>query len=131
MYKAHEIADVDKVRHIMFSKSKKPEALPPTKDALHFHIMRVHHQTMIWKQADCAEPDIPDPTAMGWTKRDGGLEPILMSLSPIPKACMEVIFCSCKTNCRTKRCKCRKAGLQCTIMCGCKKDLEDLCLNKQ
>ena len=131
VYKVQQIDNVDTARHIMFSKSKKPEALPPTRDALHFHIMRAHYQAMIWKKANTGEPDLPDPTEMGWKKSEGGLEPILMSLNPIPEACLEVIFCSCKTNCRTLRCKCRKSGLQCTRMCVCKKTSDDLCLNKQ
>ena len=35
-----------------------------------------------------------------------------------PKALLEVIRCSCKTGCSTKRCSCRRADLDCSPACG-------------
>lgn len=40
---------------MLFSKTGKPEGLPPpTDDALHFHLMQVHYQVVLWKIAHCA-----------------------------------------------------------------------------
>ena len=123
---------IDEARHIMFYKFANPEALPPTSDALRFHLMRVHYQTMIWKNAHCATPELPSVDTMGWKRCEGQLEPILMSLRPIPSACLEIIACSCKMQCINFRCKCRKNRLHCTAVCGCNKQLNfDIpCLNR-
>ena len=94
---------IDEARHIMFYKFEKPEGLPPTSDTLRFHLMQVH--------AHCATPELPSVDTMGWECCEGRLEPILMSLSPIPSACLEIIACSCKTRRISSRYKCRKNGL--------------------
>lgn len=54
-----------------------------------------------------------------------------MSIDPIPSACLEMISCSCHTQCKNRRCKCHKAGLSCTAMCDCHGhgDLPGRCLN--
>ena len=38
---------------------------------------------------------------------------------PAPLALIELSLCSCKTNCYSNRCKCRKNRLICTDMCKC------------
>ena len=87
----------------MFYKFAKPEALLPTSDTLRFHLMRVN--------AHCAPPELPSVDIMGWKCCEGRLEPIFMSLSPIPSARLEIIACSCETRCISSRYKCRKNGL--------------------
>ena len=52
--------------HVLFNRARCPESLPPTSDALHFHIQRAHYQAAIWKQAHLAHQDIPDPQVGGW-----------------------------------------------------------------
>ncbi len=61
-YKCNQTYSIDIARYRLFSKSVTPEALPPASDALRFHVMRVHYQSMIWRQADCAIPEFPDDT---------------------------------------------------------------------
>ncbi len=131
IYTVPQTDSIDIARYRLFSKSVKPEALPPTSDALRFHVMRVHYQSMIWRQADCATPELPAPESMRWKLTNDGLVPILMSRSPIPAACLELIHCSCLTQCRTLRCKCRKSGLLCTSLCRCKTHTDDQnsCMN--
>ena len=110
MYKLDSIGSVDEARAILFSKKGKPEALPPTSDALSLHVKRVHYQTIVWKQAHCSEPHLPDPETLGWKKiADNKLQPLLMTQDPIPKACQEIISSSCSTGCANLRCSCRKA----------------------
>ena len=41
-------------------------------------------------------------------------------LPPAPDAVLHLVKCNCKKDrCANNRCKCRKAGLQCTDLCGC------------
>ena len=47
MYKLDSIGSVDEARAILFSKKGKPEALPPTSDALSLHVKRVHYQAIV------------------------------------------------------------------------------------
>jgi len=61
MYKLDSIGSVDEVRAILLSKKDKPEALPPTSDALVLHVKRVYYQATVWKPAHCSEPHLPDP----------------------------------------------------------------------
>ena len=92
MYKLDSIGSVDEARAILFSKKGKPEALPPTSDALSLHVKRVHYQAIVWKQAHCLEPHLPDPETLGWKKiADNKLQLLLMTQDPIPKACQEII----------------------------------------
>jgi hypothetical protein len=130
MYGVANIDSVDFVRKVKFEKCCKPELLPPTSNSLMFHIRRVHYQCFIWKNAHCPVPELPDVTELGWKRDSTGLQPILMTLSPIPQACLELVSCSCKTKCRTMRCKCRKSNLVCTAACGCRTPHErDGCFN--
>lgn len=80
IYNVHRTDSVDAARHLLFSKMGKPEAVPPTSDALCFHLMRVHYQTMIWRNAHCPTPELPAPSEMGWRHEESGLQPILMEL---------------------------------------------------
>jgi hypothetical protein len=54
---------------------------------------------------------LPNPVEMGWKSKDMGFQPILMSLSPIPACCVEIIYCSCK-----KHADQHKAKLRCTAL---------------
>ena len=47
MYKLESIGSVDEAWAILFSKKGKPEALPPTSDALSLHVKRVHCKAIV------------------------------------------------------------------------------------
>ena len=49
------ITTTDSARCALFAVVSKPDNLPPTSDALKFHIMRSHFQIMIWNQAFVTE----------------------------------------------------------------------------
>lgn len=121
--------DIDKVRVKLFIGSRSMQTLPPTSDALRFHIQRVHYQASVWRQAHCTHPNLPEPTTHGWKLMDGQLVPILMSLPAVPESCLEVVSCSCTTGCQNLRCKCRKSKLMCTGACKCAQT-PDSCMNK-
>ena len=59
------MSNTNEARVILCNKSRSPESLPPTSDALQFHI-RAHYQAAVWRQAYLAYPDIPNTEAMGW-----------------------------------------------------------------
>lgn len=44
--------------------------------------------------------------------------PIKTKNRPAPEKLLSIIRCNCKTNCETRRCSCRKHGLECNISCG-------------
>ena len=49
-------------------------------------------------------------------------------LPPAPDAVLHLVKCSCKKDrCANNRCKCCKAGLQCTDLCSCANNAEDDC----
>jgi hypothetical protein len=43
--------------------------------------------------------------------------PVKTKKQPAPEKLLVIIRCKCKTNCETKRCTCRKHGLECNIAC--------------
>ena len=53
MYKHEEVESVNQIRVLLFPKGGKPQALPPTRDALELHISRSHYKSLVWKQACC------------------------------------------------------------------------------
>lgn len=107
---------------------KKPENMPPTEDALHQHILRAHHQALVWRNANVPNPGIPNPTTSGWYLEDSQLMPRLMTKEGLTAECVKIATCACISKCRpclTGRCKCKKNGLRCTLACKC----ADLCRN--
>ncbi|CAC5372509.1 unnamed protein product [Mytilus coruscus] len=101
-------------RVITGNTSVQVKSLAPTSDSGQFHSLRVYHQCQKWMSE---EVDL-DPTDYGWEIKPGKLCPILMELPPTPDKLLNIIRCNCKQNCDTKRCVCRKNGLQCSVGCG-------------
>ena len=65
IYKCSSAESCDEARAIMFSKCLSPDKLPPTSDALLFHIQRAHYQSSVWRQANTTNPNLPNPTESG------------------------------------------------------------------
>ena len=82
----------------MFVKGKSSiEALPPTGNALSFHLKRSKYQVFLWRTALMNDTDLPSPDGNGWTIKTGKrLSPVLMSLPSVPKSCLALVTCSCK-----------------------------------
>jgi hypothetical protein len=101
---------VTKLRWYLFKKNQREaEKLPPTRGALQQHILRAHFQTIIWFNADVANPEY------GWKKVDDQLVPIVSDVSPAPSAVVELVNCGCGISRRvTGTCFCKKQGLACT-----------------
>lgn len=58
------------------------------------------------------------PTEWGWRIVDGKYIPKQTDIAPAPAKLLELIRCGCKGDCATKRCVCKKFGLDCTSMCS-------------
>ncbi|KAG1649705.1 UPF0764 protein C16orf89 [Nymphon striatum] len=129
VYSVHRITSCDKARVTLFCKCKSQESLPPTSDAVTYHIQRAHYQSMIWRQATSQQPHFPSATTLGWELTDEKLRPKLMSLPPIPVACKDIIRCGCKTGSSSGRCSCRAGKLKCTGACACANS-GNVCMNK-
>ena len=108
VYDVQNVNSVDKARSLLFARSHSPESLPPTSDALLFHIKRSHYQASVWRQAHVNFPNLPSPETMGWKLDGQKLKPVLMSLPPVPESCLAIISCGCKSGCLNLRCKCKK-----------------------
>ena len=83
---------------------------------------------MIWKRCTDTSPVIPSPEKYGWTVERDIWVPVMTTILPAPQAVLNLVKCSCgKSGCKTGHCKCHKAELPCTDMCGC--DVEYPCEN--
>jgi len=73
------------------------DKLPHTSDALLYHIKRCHYQALFWRQAHVQHPVLPPPETVpvGWKMKETSLTPNLSLLPPVPKACEELISCTC------------------------------------
>ena len=92
----------------------KPERLPPTTFSAKLHSRRTYLQLMQWM----CKTDGINPTDWGWMLQGGKLVPLMMDKNPAPESLLKMIHCSCSTGCSTKRCSCKKSGLECTTACG-------------
>ena len=87
--------------------------LPPTSVAAAFHSQRVHLQVQTWTGNNSLAPE-----DWGWELVKDHLLPVKADLPPAPEKLLQIIRCNCKQNCDTKRCSCRKHGLDCSVGCG-------------
>ncbi|OWF46189.1 hypothetical protein KP79_PYT26260 [Mizuhopecten yessoensis] len=90
------------------------KTLPPTSDAAKYHSLRTYLQCQQWIN----NGQNLDPTEWGWYIQNGKLFPVKSSIAPAPEQLMKMIKCNCKLNCDTKRCTCRRNGLECSAACG-------------
>ena len=112
--------DINKARKKLFAKKTEVKHIPPTRAALEQHAKRAIYQGgHAWGQALLAFPVLPSPTSWGWTKTEDGMyEPNWTTLPEAAEACYELVSCKCKKGC-VRRCKCKKAALECTALCAC------------
>ena len=69
-----------------------------------------------------------DPREWGWKEEGGKYIPLLTDNPAAPEFLLNIIRCTCKTGCTSKRCRCVKHGLPCTEACG-QCQLEGSCVN--
>jgi len=120
MYGGAEDEGLDSLRYRRFcdkvskgTTAVEPQSLPPTSGSSKYHSLRVYYQVMEWKDA-CINMR---PEDFGWNVADGRYLPIQTDQPAAPSELLDVICCSCKKDCTTRRCTCRKYGLPCTNVC--------------
>ena len=119
--KPHE--KLDELRYRKYCEklaSKKaqvqPQSLPPTSAALRYHSMRVYLQIRQWKDDGCT--DTKEAQRWGWKEGQGQLIPVMSDRPVAPEALLHIIRCNCSSDCSSRRCSCRKNGLDCSPACG-------------
>jgi len=121
--KTSDAENVNEARKELFcKKSRTMEKLPPTQDALLQHAKRAAYQAGVWCTSDLSEQHAPNPKVWGWTlnKDSQCWVPVWNTLPIASKACSELVKCNCKSQSGCGgRCACRKAGWNCTELCGC------------
>ena len=111
----------------LFTKKKKPPALkklPPTDENMMLHILRTHHQMLLWKAADQRNPpqECQDITSFGWSVEGSIVTPAVSTKPVAPQGLMGIVSCNCMSQgkaCNSTRCSCNSAGLSCTNYCKC------------
>lgn len=112
---------LDTLRHRRFcekvsasTSSVQVHSLPPTSASASYHSARVYFQIHEWID----EQDGLDPEEWGWVRVQDRLEPRMMDLPAAPEDLLKVVRCGCKTDCNSRRCTCKKHGLECSVACG-------------
>ena len=96
----------------------KPEVLPPTKRAAHFHSLRVYLQ---FHERDNLNSEVLKTEYWGW-KLDTFV-PVMTDELPATSDIWNVIRCNCKILSKSpcglnSKCSCHAKGLKCIASCG-------------
>ena len=96
-----------------------------------YHQQRVHcirraaYQANVWDQLPAIQ-ELPELSQCGWTKIEGQWGPLWTTLPDVSETLQILASCGCNS-CKSKnrnRCKCLKAGLNCTLLCKCGENCE-------
>ena len=110
---------LDKVRVTALLSSNEPEHWPPTSNAAHYHLRRSLCQAAkLLHTSDNFYVALPLPKSCGgfWDE-EGHFVPIMMTTEPMPAMQEEIMTCQCLGSCEAGRCKCKKSGMKCTLLC--------------
>ena len=132
LYKS-PLNDLDGLRVRTILSTNKAEENPPTMNTAYFHCSRSFCQASRLLYAHLpTHSNLPSPLDYGgYTLEDNEYVPIMTTLEPMPDVMQEDISCDCKGECLTKRCKCRKVPMRCTLLCHkSMKYNSDCCQNK-
>ena len=91
--------------------SFKLESLPPTTAAAKYHANRAYFAVQEWLGNSLQATD------WGWEYIDDMLSPVYTDRQAASNSVLNMVSCGCKTGCG-KRCSCRKADLDCSVMCS-------------
>ena len=121
LFGGHETEGLDLLRFRKFARKLtigttcvQVHSLPPTSASAKYHSMRVYYQVQCW----ISEDNTLLPTQWGWQVTRNMLHPMKTDMPPAPMRLLKIIKCNCKSNCDSKRCSCRKHGLECSVGCG-------------
>ena len=117
--KTSPLHSVNEVRKDLFTKDRSLENIPPTRDTLHQHILRMVYQAGIWSTSLFNQQNVPSPDTFGWKKVENVWTPVWMTIPQVSRACRELIKCTCKVG-DCSSCSCGSENLPCTTLCKCK-----------
>ena len=128
LYNKPDVDEINELRYQLFcANPSKPSSLPPTKDALYWHIQCANYQAALLQRALSVDP-FPSPDGHGWQvlapnqATDSTAIPVLvpkwMSEPAAPERVLELVSCKC-TTCTTQPCRCRKLNLHSSAACSC------------
>ena len=114
---------LDELRYQLFEVKVKtssktaihPKQLPPTSAAAKYHSLRTFFQVRTWMGEYYS--DVLCPEQYGWEKRNDILQPIMTHLDPASEYLLSITKCGCKGTCNSRRCSCRKNGIECSVSC--------------
>ena len=116
----HLTTSLDILRYVHYMRKMKTstssfqlQSLPPTSAAVKFHVFRAFFAVQEW----LGNPANLQPTDWGWELHDVMLIPVYTDRPLAPQSVLRMVSRGCKTG-YAKRCKCRKAGLDCSAMCS-------------
>ena len=83
-------------------------------------IISVNYQCYIYKSATRRYLNLPSPSEAGWIKdNDEHMVPVKIKQQHAPETLLNFTRYSCKSECLSPRCKCKKEDLVCTDVCLC------------
>ena len=123
-----EESDINSARYKKFCRAKTPEQhqLPPTKDELLQHVKRANYQLLVWKQALNINFEPHSPIGHGWQDNEGRLEIFWMERKLAPESMLAFINCNCRRALCGDYCQCRILSLECTDLCKCSGNCENV-----
>ncbi|MPC79409.1 hypothetical protein E2C01_073935 [Portunus trituberculatus] len=127
LYGQTRCSTMNEARARLFTKQKKPSALkklPPTDANLMLHVLRAHHQMLLWKAADQRDPsqETENIVNFGWNCEGSTVTPAVSTTPVAPQGLLDIVSCNCVAQGKaysSSRCSCHSAGLSCTNYCKC------------
>ena len=90
----------------------EPETSPPIKSATKYHSFWKYFQIMQWKEESNLRA-----VDWEWTVKSNKFIPVLTQLKAASQSILKIIRCQCKTDCSSRRYRCRKNNLTCSYAC--------------
>ena len=78
-------------RKFRMENTPKPHQLPPTKDELTQHILRVNYQAYAWRGALETNLDIQSRIGRGWERKDDQLSIVWIENQPAPESVLQTL----------------------------------------
>ena len=79
-----------------------------------YHSYRDTYQVMEWKGE---EAEI-NPEERGWQVVDNRYLAVYTDLPVAPSELLNIVYFGCKKDCTSRKCKCKKYGMPCTVTCS-------------
>ena len=113
-------SDINELQYEIFTqKNVSGDRLPPTLNALVFHLRRVNYQTFTWKSGCVPVLTLPLPNGTGLQMEGLKLCEEFMLNSSVPDATVEFTRHKCRKGCKTNSSSCKRVNLVCTDLCSC------------